>query len=158
MEDWHLLYVIPSLSCRSFLGSFWCIQNILQATALNTLNTFDIELPHKQSRATSDWQSHLLYFSAQHLSSPGLFAQPPPLHTVRPWLHSQTLRECCGEVCRQWWGSTFYGNSRRLHFRARFLSVFWQDSNRQHIHSDLKHCKLAWFVHGPEQEGSPAGV
>ena len=49
----------------------------------------------------SDWQSHLLYVSAEHRSPPGLCAQPPPVHTVHPLLQSKTSGELYREVCRQ---------------------------------------------------------
>ena len=39
--------------------------------------------------------------SALHRKSPGLCAQPPPVHTVHLWLHSQTSREPYCWVCRR---------------------------------------------------------
>lgn len=49
---------------------------------------------------SSDWQSHLLHSSAQHLSSPGLCAQPPPFHPVHQWLHCHMQRRLYCEFCR----------------------------------------------------------
>lgn len=54
---------------------------------LNTLG-FSATLPHKQTTQSSDWQTHPLYVGAQHWSSPGLCAQPPPFHTQDYFSHS----------------------------------------------------------------------
>ena len=59
----------------------------------------DIRLPHKLTPKNSNLQSHLLFVSTQHRSSPGLCVQPPPVHIVHPWQHSQTSSELYSEVC-----------------------------------------------------------
>ena len=61
----------------------------------NTLQ-LDIKALHKQTPESPAWQSHLLCVSAEHRSPPGLWAQPPPVHTL---LHSETSAELYWEVC-----------------------------------------------------------
>ncbi len=53
------------------------------------------------NRPQTDWLSCLLHSCAQHWSPPGLYAKPPPVHTVHLRLQSPTWRELCCEVCGQ---------------------------------------------------------
>ena len=74
-------------------------------------NTLQLDIGLQAAPESSDWQSHLLYVSAQHWSPPGLRAQPP---LVR-YLHSQTSRKLYFRV----WGWHHHHrphiNNMRLH-------------------------------------------
>ena len=66
-------------------------------------------------------QSHFLYFGAQHQITPGLCAQPLPVHTVHPWLHSPQVRELNCELCGR-------HHHRLLHYKQCWEFHIWRKS------------------------------
>ena len=65
------------------------------------------------------------YVNAKHRGTPELCAHSPAVHTVHPWLHSQTSWELYCEVCgqhhshqthyKQWWEFTLGANQRTIY-------------------------------------------
>ena len=66
------------------------------------------------------------------LSLPGLCAQPPPVHTGHPWLHSQTWKRLSREVVgrrlhhqlhyKEWWEFISGGNQQSCRVRTIYCS------------------------------------
>ena len=69
-----------------------------------------------------------------------------------PWLNSQTSRELWCMQMKPPPLAAFTNNNKSSYRNSCLLS---QRSNRKH--PDWKHHQLAWFEHGPGQEGSAVG-